>query len=95
MRIEEIKNDLIIKYKESRSEKLGRYLVSAKKLSSGEVILRDNPVVVGAASFNGNYLCFSCFRVIRTSSISLSCRKCKVAIFCSTACEVTLISNVY
>ncbi|XP_008547423.1 SET domain-containing protein SmydA-8-like [Microplitis demolitor] len=87
MRIEEIKNDLIIKYKESRSEKLGRYLVSAKKLSSGEVILRDNPVVVGAASFNGNYLCFSCFRVIRTSSISLSCRKCKVAIFCSTACE--------
>lgn len=89
MRIEEVTTG-IVKYKESYSDKLGRYLVAAKKISPGEVILRDNPIVVGAASFNDNSLCFSCFRVIEPKPIGLKfpCPKCKVAIFCSKNCEV-------
>ncbi|CAG5095368.1 Similar to SmydA-8: SET domain-containing protein SmydA-8 [Cotesia congregata] len=73
----------------SYSDKLGRYLIAAKKIAPGEVILRDNPIVVGAASFNDNSLCFSCFRVIEPKPIGLKfpCPKCKVAIFCSTNCE--------
>ncbi|KAG8034570.1 hypothetical protein G9C98_007646 [Cotesia typhae] len=88
MRIEEVTTG-IVKYKESYSDKLGRYLVAAKKISPGEVILRDNPIVVGAASFNDNSLCFSCFRVIEPKPIGLKfpCPKCKVAIFCSKNCE--------
>ncbi|XP_044595553.1 SET domain-containing protein SmydA-8-like isoform X1 [Cotesia glomerata] len=89
MRIEEITTGSTVKYKESYSDKLGRYLIAAKKIAPGEVILRDNPIVVGAASFNDNSLCFSCFRVIEPKPIGLKfpCPKCKVAIFCSTNCE--------
>ncbi|XP_034951070.1 SET domain-containing protein SmydA-8-like isoform X2 [Chelonus insularis] len=78
------------KYKESYSEKYGKYLVAAKKLAAGEVIIREKPVAVGAASFNNTCLCFACLRVIPespTAKFEVVCSGCNIAIFCSTNCE--------
>ncbi|KAF7997635.1 hypothetical protein HCN44_006206 [Aphidius gifuensis] len=88
MKIEEIFN--ISKYKESHSEKYGRYLIAAKKLLPGEVILRDNPIAIGPAVFNSNSLCFACIRVIPRIDIidfKYLCNDCGVAFFCSSSCK--------
>lgn len=85
-------NKPIVKYKVSCSEKYGRYLIASRKINAGEVIFRENPVIVGAAEFNKNYLCFTCLRVISTNVITINsnilCSNCGVAIFCCIACEV-------
>ncbi|KAK0098482.1 hypothetical protein PV326_008080 [Microctonus aethiopoides] len=84
-------NKPIVKYKVSCSEKYGRYLMASRKINAGEVIFRENPVIVGAAEFNKNYLCFTCLRVISTNVITINssilCSNCGVAIFCCVACE--------
>ncbi|XP_076223616.1 uncharacterized protein LOC116430906 isoform X2 [Nomia melanderi] len=77
------------KYNVARSEKLGRYLQSAKNLTAGEVILREKPIAVGPTISSNDYVCFACLRFlpkIRKLSQYL-CSKCNVAPLCGTACE--------
>lgn len=69
-----------------------RYLVSAKNISAGEVIIREDPVVVGPATFNKSSLCFSCLRHLSAASKKSHyiCSKCNVAPLCNSFCEVNI-----
>ncbi|KAG7208616.1 hypothetical protein KM043_014823 [Ampulex compressa] len=77
------------KYKIAHSEKLGRYMVAGRNLAEGEVILRENPIVVGPTIYNGNYFCFACLRLlpVPATGIPYACSKCRVATLCNSACE--------
>ncbi|XP_051162297.1 SET domain-containing protein SmydA-8-like [Leptopilina boulardi] len=86
------KSSNCLKYKICHSENLGRYLVSAKNISAGEVIIREDPVVVGPATFNKSSLCFSCLRHLSAASKKSHyiCSKCNVAPLCNSFCEDSL-----
>ena len=64
-----------------------RYLVAAKKISEGEVIIREDPVAVGPSAFNKVYLCFACLRQLNKKPYYI-CSKCNVATLCNPICEV-------
>ncbi|XP_076240125.1 uncharacterized protein LOC143182785 [Calliopsis andreniformis] len=78
-----------LKYKLTRSEKLGRYLQAAKNLGAGEVILREKPVTVGPFTSSTDYVCFACLRLLPKikKGTQYVCSKCNVALLCGTACE--------
>lgn len=81
------------KYKICQSEYLGRYLVAAKNISAGEVIIREDPVAVGPVAFNNkSSLCFACLRLLSAPSKKSHyiCTKCNVARLCDHFCESSL-----
>ncbi|XP_076654987.1 SET domain-containing protein SmydA-8 isoform X2 [Halictus rubicundus] len=77
------------KYNVAHSDKLGRYLQAAKDLAAGEVILRENPLIVGPIISSKDYVCFACLRFlpkVRKMSQYL-CSKCNIAPLCGSICE--------
>ncbi|XP_063973516.1 SET domain-containing protein SmydA-8-like [Diachasmimorpha longicaudata] len=89
MIIKEIE-DVVQKYVEASSKQWGRYLITEKQLSPGEIILREKPLAVGPAVFNKNLLCFGCSKIIPNDPIQMGkvqCKTCDTAIFCSPPCE--------
>lgn len=54
-------------YKVAESEKFGRYVVATRNISAGEVIMKENPLVIGpkVVSFP---LCLGCHRSIKATS---------------------------
>ncbi|XP_078050769.1 SET domain-containing protein SmydA-8 isoform X2 [Augochlora pura] len=77
------------KYNVAHSEKLGRYLQSAKDLTASEVIIREKPIAVGPIISSKDYVCFGCLRFIpKTIKISQHvCSKCNVALLCGPNCK--------
>ncbi|XP_050677045.1 uncharacterized protein LOC126973768 [Leptidea sinapis] len=67
------------KYEVKHSEVLGRYLVAAKNLRAGEVILSDRPFVLGPSS-DSSFVCFNCYRPLINKFFV--CKKCAVAPIC-------------
>ncbi|XP_070171716.1 SET domain-containing protein SmydA-8 isoform X1 [Polyergus mexicanus] len=79
------------KYKIAHSKKLGRYLVTTKNVAPGEVIIREEPIVVGPMTYNKGYcFCFACLRSLPKMSARnrYTCSRCNFAPLCSVACEV-------
>ncbi|XP_020287894.1 protein msta-like [Pseudomyrmex gracilis] len=77
------------KYKIAHSKKFGRYLVAARNLAPGEVVIRDKPIAVGPTTCGKDCFCFACLRLLikigeRNQYI---CSKCNVAPLCSVTCE--------
>ncbi|KAI5638445.1 hypothetical protein NE865_08910 [Phthorimaea operculella] len=68
------------KYEVQRSEKLGRHLVAAKDLKSGETILSDEPFVLGPGAESG-LVCFNCH--LPAMSKFVVCKNCACAPLCA------------
>lgn len=68
-----------------------RYLVAAKNIEPGEVIIREEPIVVGPMIYRKDCFCFACLRSLTQigGKKQYVCSKCNVASLCSLACEVT------
>lgn len=64
-----------------------RYLVAAKNIEAGEIILRETPLVVGPLTLDNLDLCFACMRTI-FGKPSCLCTNCDVAYMCSRTCQV-------
>ncbi|KAJ8680670.1 hypothetical protein QAD02_016457 [Eretmocerus hayati] len=80
------------KYDVAHSDKLGRYMVAGKKLSAGELIVREDALAVGPASFVTDLMCFACMRPLpayrkQSEKSQIVCSKCGVAPLCSRSCE--------
>lgn len=69
-----------------------RYLVTAKNIAPGEVIIREGPIAVGPMMYKDGF-CFACMRTLPkiVKGRQYVCSKCNFAPLCSTACEVTNI----
>ncbi|XP_011703428.1 PREDICTED: protein msta, isoform B-like isoform X3 [Wasmannia auropunctata] len=77
------------KYKVAHSKKLGRYLVTAKNIAAGEVIIREEPIAVGPMVYKKDCFCFACMRTLpKISEGRYVCSRCNFAPLCSVACEV-------
>jgi len=58
-----------------RNAELGRYLVATRPISSGELILKEKPIVSGPNGKNGQHpLCLTCYRVVKTDYVCSRCR---------------------
>ncbi|XP_045488401.1 uncharacterized protein LOC111001641 isoform X2 [Pieris rapae] len=68
-----------IKYEVKTSDKLGRYLVAAKDIRSGERILADQPFVLGPSS-DTSLVCFNCYLPLINKFFV--CKFCAVAPIC-------------
>lgn len=66
---------------------LGRYLAAARNIKPGELLLRDDPIIMcpNAPTDNNTIVCFGCCG-ITAKSASLPCNKCGWPL-CSTECE--------
>ncbi|KOX72914.1 Protein msta, isoform A [Melipona quadrifasciata] len=78
-----------LKYKVDYSEKLGRYLQATTDLQPGEVIFREEPIIVGPITSNKNLVCFACMSILlfEEKEEQYFCSKCTVAPLCGSACE--------
>ncbi|EFN79379.1 SET domain-containing protein SmydA-8 [Harpegnathos saltator] len=77
----------IPKYKVTHSGRLGRYLVAAKNIAAGEVIIREEPIAVGPMTYRKDRLCFACLRSLSKIGRQYVCSRCNLAPLCSVACE--------
>lgn len=68
-----------------------RYLVTAKNIAPGEVIIREEPIAVGPMMYKKDCFCFACLRTLPKISKERQyvCSRCNFAPLCSVACEVT------
>jgi len=68
-----------------------RYLVTAKNIAPGEVIIREEPIVVGPMVYKRDCFCFACMRMLPKigEGRQYACSRCNLAPLCSVACEVT------
>ncbi|XP_066587688.1 uncharacterized protein [Prorops nasuta] len=78
-----------LKYTVQHSEKLGRYLVAARNIAPGEVIVREATAVVGPTAFNKEVVCFACLSLLPKfrPDARYICSKCNVAPLCGKSCE--------
>lgn len=78
------------KYKVAHSNKLGRYLMTAKNIAPGEVIIREEPIAVGPMMYKKDCFCFACMRTLPKigKGRQYVCSRCNFAPLCSVACEV-------
>ncbi|KAF3419847.1 hypothetical protein E2986_08184 [Frieseomelitta varia] len=78
-----------LKYKVCYSDKLGRYLQAATDLQPGEVIFREEPIIVGPLVINKHPVCFACMNLLQLyeEEDHYFCTKCNVAPLCGSACE--------
>lgn len=65
--------------------------MAAKNIEPGEVIIREEPIAVGPATYRKDCFCFACLRSLTKISGGKQyvCSKCNIASLCSVACEVT------
>lgn len=61
-----------------------RYLVASKDIRSGEIILKDRPILIGP-KINSELVCVNCYRIL--SKKFHVCTKCKLAPLCVPSCE--------
>ncbi|KAG5880302.1 hypothetical protein JTB14_003702 [Gonioctena quinquepunctata] len=66
-----------------KNEKFGRYMVANKLIKAGELILSEEPALIGP-QIDGHLTCFGCCRSVRNGYIF--CRGCDAAILCSPKC---------
>ncbi|KAJ8982545.1 hypothetical protein NQ317_005547 [Molorchus minor] len=78
-------------YHVTKNETLGRYMIAARNIKYGEVILTEKPTLIGS-SIGGLLTCFNCCRDV-TKTGYIFCRECKTAIICSPKCAGHLHSN--
>ncbi|VEN35142.1 unnamed protein product [Callosobruchus maculatus] len=71
-------------YKVLKNDILGRYMVAARKIKAGELILSETPVLIGP-QVDGPMICFNCCKGIRKAGY-IFCPKCNTAILCSPKC---------
>eukprot|EP00094_Tigriopus_californicus_P008742 TCALIF_08427-PA protein Name:"Similar to msta Protein msta, isoform A (Drosophila melanogaster)" AED:0.15 eAED:0.15 QI:0/0.4/0.16/0.83/0.6/0.66/6/115/489 len=64
---------------------VGRYMIAARDLKAGDVILREKPCIVGPNLESSDFICVVCHRVLKTKHF-LTCKLCKVPV-CSTPCS--------
>ncbi|KAG5331828.1 MSTAA protein, partial [Acromyrmex charruanus] len=78
------------KYKIAHSKKLGRYLVTAKNIAPGEVLIREEPIAVGPMVYKKDCFCFACMRTLPKigEGRQYACSRCKFVPLCSVACEI-------
>ncbi|XP_022905994.2 SET domain-containing protein SmydA-8-like isoform X1 [Onthophagus taurus] len=62
----------------------GRFLVASRDLKAGEVILEENPIIIGS-EIEGKHICFKCATILERNL--LVCKKCGAATICSHECE--------
>nr|CAD7448916.1 unnamed protein product [Timema bartmani] len=72
--------------KVERSEVLGRYLVAARDIKAGEVVIRETPLVVGPRG-DSLPMCLACYRPLPLQGSRQRCSKCRIVPLCSTQCE--------
>lgn len=67
-----------------------RYLVAAKNIMPGEILIREEPIAVGPMIYRTDRLCFACLRSLPkiVGGKQYTCSRCNVASLCSVACEV-------
>ena len=73
-------------YKILRDPDVGRFMVAARDLRPGDVILKERPVVVGPNLLASSPLCLGCHKPIVAGAF-WPCKQCKLP-FCSEACSV-------
>ncbi|KAK9752787.1 SET domain [Popillia japonica] len=66
------------------NEIYGRYMVAAKYIKEGELILKETPAILGS-TIEGFHLCFRCCKPLRTSV--QVCKNCGIATLCSQDCQ--------
>lgn len=68
-----------------------RYLMTAKNIAPGEVIIREEPIAVGPMMYKKDCFCFACMRTLPKigKGRQYVCSRCNFAPLCSVACEVT------
>ncbi|KAJ8923433.1 hypothetical protein NQ315_001992 [Exocentrus adspersus] len=75
-------------YKILINDTLGRYIAASKQIKAGELILVEEPVLVGP-QLDGPSICFNCCRNVRISGY-IFCRNCNKAIICGPKCTGNL-----
>ncbi|KAL6254342.1 hypothetical protein P5V15_014390 [Pogonomyrmex californicus] len=80
----------ITKYKVVYSKKLGRYLVAAKNIAPGEVIIREEPIAIGPMVYKKDCFCFACMRSLPkiAEGKQYACSRCNFAPLCGITCEI-------
>lgn len=63
-----------------------RYMVAAKDLGEGDLILKEKAVLVGPSLEDSPPVCLSCYKLLGNSGIFHPCQKCKAPL-CSRGCE--------
>ncbi|XP_077295773.1 SET domain-containing protein SmydA-8-like [Arctopsyche grandis] len=74
------------KFQVSSNNVFGRYLVAIEDIKPGEIIFKDEAVVVGP-KFQSELICLNCCKQIKSQFHC--CSKCKLAPLCGTSCENT------
>ncbi|XP_019771517.2 SET domain-containing protein SmydA-8 isoform X3 [Dendroctonus ponderosae] len=72
-------------YKITQSDSLGRYMVAKRQLKQGELILKEEAVLVGP-HLNGPARCFKCLKTINLLMCSF-CNQCNTALMCTNDCQ--------
>lgn len=65
----------------------GRYVISKRNLSAGQVIMKDTPYAVAIFDSMKQVVCDSCL-VSATSPLKCMCEKCKRVWYCSPKCKL-------
>ncbi|KAI4456266.1 set and mynd domain containing arthropod-specific member 4 isoform a [Holotrichia oblita] len=63
---------------------LFRYMVAAKDIKEGELILKESPAILGS-TIEGFHICFRCCKPLK-SSVQV-CQNCGIATLCSKDCQ--------
>jgi len=69
-----------------KNEKFGRYLVAAKDIAQGEIILTEKPLAWGPYTTNSVLVCVGCYRHINGDTKAAGCSRCHLPI-CSQKCQ--------
>nr|CAD7605272.1 unnamed protein product [Timema genevievae] len=64
----------------------GGYLVAARDIKAGEVVIRETPLVVGPRG-DSLPMCLACYRPLPLQGSRQRCSKCRIVPLCSTQCE--------
>ncbi|KAJ1569336.1 hypothetical protein HK096_003447, partial [Nowakowskiella sp. JEL0078] len=70
-----------------RSADEGRFVVAARDLIQGEIILRARPFGIALYSIARRNACHACFSFSVPGSLSISCLSCKAIAYCSIECQ--------
>ncbi|KAJ3645888.1 hypothetical protein Zmor_023510 [Zophobas morio] len=70
-------------YKITENDQLGRYIIAAKIIKQGQLILKENPVIL-CPQIGGCTICFNCCAQIKKVQF---CSECAVAVLCNSECK--------
>eukprot|EP00091_Calanus_sinicus_P012451 TRINITY_DN28067_c0_g1_i1.p2 TRINITY_DN28067_c0_g1~~TRINITY_DN28067_c0_g1_i1.p2 ORF type:complete len:102 (-),score=20.19 TRINITY_DN28067_c0_g1_i1:76-381(-) len=69
-----------------KNEKYGRYMVAARDIAPGEIILTEKPLMWGPYPTNSVLVCVGCFRHMNGDLKVSGCTRCQLPV-CSQKCQ--------